>query len=104
MRTHHQLPATNFLREAGCPTQEIAVQFSVLAKTLRLALIGVTIGAVASFATSKVIASLLFKTEPSDPATFCGVLLLLVGVALLAGYLPALRATRVDPTTALRCE
>jgi hypothetical protein len=43
-------------------------------------------------------------TEPNDPATFAGVICLLVLLALLAGYFPVLRATRVDPTTALRCE
>ncbi len=80
------------------------IQFGVLTKTLRLALFGIAIGALASFAASKLIASLLFKTEPTDPATFLGVLLLLLAVAILAGYLPALRATRIDPTTALRCE
>jgi len=66
--------------------------------------LGIVIGAFASFAVSKLIASLLFKTEPTDPATFLGVLFLLLSVAILAGYLPALRATRIDPTTALRCE
>ncbi len=80
------------------------IRFGVLAKTLRLALFGTAIGAFASFAASRLIASLLFKTDPTDPATFLGVLLLLLGVAILAGYLPALRATRIDPTTALRCE
>jgi predicted permease len=80
------------------------VQLSVLARTLRLALLGVTIGCVASFAASKGIASLLFKTEPSDPGTFLAVLSLLLVVAGLAGYLPALRATRIDPMNALRCE
>ncbi len=80
------------------------IQFGVLARTLRLALFGIAIGVFASFAASKLIASLLFNTAPTDPATFSGALLLLLGVAILAGYLPALRATRIDPTTALRCE
>jgi predicted permease len=80
------------------------VQFAVLARTLRLAFVGVAIGAFASFAASKLIASLLFKTEPNDPATFFGVLILLLVVAFFAGYLPALRATRVDPMIALRYE
>jgi hypothetical protein len=77
------------------------VQWSVLCKTLRLALMGMAIGALASFAASKLIASLLFNIEASDPATFVGVLLLLLAISLLAGYLPAFRATRVDPTTAI---
>lgn len=80
------------------------VQRAVLARTLRLALVGIAIGGVASIAASRVIATLLFKTEPNDPTTFVAVLVVLVGVAAMAGYLPALRATRVDPTTALRCE
>jgi predicted permease len=80
------------------------VQYGVLGKTVRLALVGVLIGGVVAFAASKVIASLLFQTEPNDPLTFMGVLVVLLAVALLAGYLPALRATRISPTTALRFE
>ena len=80
------------------------MQYGVLGKTVRLALVGVLIGGVVAFAASKVIASLLFQTEPNDPLTFMGVLVVLLSVALLAGYLPALRATRVSPTTALRFE
>jgi predicted permease len=80
------------------------VQRSVLGRTLTLALIGIAVGAVASFATSKLIESLLFKTDSTDPATFLGVTILLVLVALLAGYFPALRATRIDPVIALRSE
>jgi len=48
--------------------------------------------------------SLLFQTEPSDPATFVAVMILLVTVATIAGYVPALRATRIHPAVALRCE
>jgi predicted permease len=80
------------------------VQRSVLARTLRLALFGIAAGTVASFAASKVIASLLFKTDSTDPITFRAVAVLLVLVALLAGYFPALRATHIDPVTALRCD
>jgi predicted permease len=80
------------------------VQRSVLARTLKLALIGIAAGAVASYAASQLIASLLFKTDSNDPATFAAVTALLVIVALAAGYFPALRATRVDPSIALRSE
>jgi putative ABC transport system permease protein len=80
------------------------VQRSVLGRTLKLALIGIALGAVASYATSKLIESLLFKTDPNDPPTFFVVTFVLILVALLAGYFPALRATRVDPTVALRSE
>lgn len=80
------------------------VQLSVLSRTFRLALLGVTIGGTASFAVSKMIAALLFRTDPSDPPTFLGAVLLLLAVALVAGFHPALRATRVDPMIALRSE
>ncbi|MGB7439258.1 MAG: ABC transporter permease [Candidatus Acidiferrum sp.] len=80
------------------------VQQSVLGRTLRLALTGIGVGAVASVAASRLVESLLFKTEAYDPVTFVGVIFVLLGVALLAGYLPALRATRIDPMIALRCE
>jgi len=80
------------------------VQRSVLMKTLKLALIGITLGVFASFACSQVMTSLLFQTAPGDPATFAAVMILLVTVATLAGYVPALRATRIQPAVALRCE
>jgi predicted permease len=80
------------------------VQRSVLGRTLRLAAIGVAVGAIGSVAASRLIASLLFHTEPNDPFTFMAVILILVTVALLAGYLPAHRATRIDPAIALRSE
>jgi ABC-type antimicrobial peptide transport system permease subunit len=69
------------------------VQRSVLARTPKLALIGVVLGAVASHAASQIIASLLFQTDPADHLTFISVLLLTV--ALAAGYFPAQRATRI---------
>ncbi|HYK34504.1 ABC transporter permease [Alloacidobacterium sp.] len=78
------------------------VQMDVIVRTLRLALIGVGIGAVASFAVARAIASLLYGTEPADPVTFAGMVVLLAAVALLAGYLPARRASRIDPMIALR--
>ncbi|HLY43585.1 MAG TPA: ABC transporter permease [Terracidiphilus sp.] len=78
------------------------VQLDVIAKTLRLALIGIAIGFAVSFAIARLIASLLFHTAPTDPVTFAGMVVLLGGVALLAGYVPARRASRVDPMVALR--
>ena len=61
------------------------VQAGIIAKTLRLALLGMAIGTVASFAVARGIASMLFGTEPIDPATFAGKVLLLSAVAFSAG-------------------
>ena len=78
------------------------VQFSIIAKTLRLALIGVFVGAIASFFLSRAIAALLFNTAPTDPVTFAAMVLILGLVALLAGFVPARRASRINPIQALR--
>jgi ABC-type antimicrobial peptide transport system permease subunit len=78
------------------------VQFDVIWKTLRLALIGIAVGIIASLVLARLIASLLFQIAPSDPLTFVGMVVLLGVVALLAGYLPARRASKIDPMVALR--
>jgi len=78
------------------------VQAAVIRRTLRLAVIGIVAGVVASVGVAKLIASLLYGTAPGDPVTFLGMVLLLVVVALLAGYIPARRASRIDPMIALR--
>jgi len=80
------------------------VLFGVVNRTLRLALVGIAIGAVVSLIAGKWISSLLFQTEPGDPMTFVAMLLIFAGVAILAGYIPAQRASRVDPLVALRYE
>ena len=73
-------------------------------RALRLAAIGMLAGAVAALGLSRLIANLLFGVGPSDPATFGGVAVLLTGVVLAACVIPARRALRVSPTTALRGE
>jgi len=80
----------------------VQVQRSVLIKTLRLAAIGIATGAVVSLFVSRAIAALLFNTEPGDPLTFAAMAFLIGAVALLAGYLPARRASRINPMVALR--
>ena len=76
----------------------------VVGQALCLALIGTGIGLAASLAITRLLRNMLFGVKPTDPATFFAVGLLLSGVALLASYLPARRATKVDPVVALRCE
>jgi ABC-type antimicrobial peptide transport system permease subunit len=78
------------------------VQRGVLGKTLRLTLVGVAAGAVASLVVTKGISALLFATAPRDPVTFAGVVFVLGAVALMAGFLPARRASRINPMVALR--
>ena len=81
-----------------------AVARMVLREGMMLTSAGVAIGIGGSFALTRSIRSLLFEVSPADPATLGGVALLLSGIALLACYQPARRATRLDPVRALRCE
>lgn len=78
------------------------VQRQVLRGTLRLALIGIVIGAGASLAVARLISSLLFQTSPWDAVTYLGVAVALLAVAVLSGYIPAFRASRINPMVALR--
>ena len=76
----------------------------ILGQGLRTIFIGVAIGITGSLALTRTVESLLFGVTATDPLTFSAVTLLLVGAALLACYIPARRATRVDPMVALRHE
>jgi ABC-type antimicrobial peptide transport system permease subunit len=96
-------------------TQELGIRMALGAEAsqvrnmivfqgMRLALVGVAIGVVAAFGLTRFIASFLFGVNAWDPLVFTTVPVLLSAVALLAVWLPALRATRIDPVQALRCE
>jgi putative ABC transport system permease protein len=76
----------------------------ILGEGMRTIVIGVAIGMAIALALTRTVASLLFGVTATDPLTFVGVTVLLVAAALLACYIPARRATRVDPMVALRCE
>jgi predicted permease len=96
-------------------TQEIGIRMALGAQAsdvlrmvvgggMRLTFVGVAIGLATSLALTRVMKNLLFNVSATDPATFALIALLLVGVALIASYIPARRATKVDPLRALRHE
>lgn len=76
----------------------------ILGRAAKLTLIGASIGVIAALFITRFMNTLLFRVSPLDPLTFAVVTLVLTSVALVASYLPARRAMRVDPMTALRCE
>jgi putative ABC transport system permease protein len=76
----------------------------VLGSGAKLAFVGIAIGIGASLAFTRFLSTLLFRVSPTDPLIFSGVAIVLTLVALLACYIPARRAMRVDPMVALRYE
>ena len=76
----------------------------ILGQALRLAIAGVVLGLIGAFAVTRLLKGLLFGISASDPLTFAAIALVLIGVALLACWIPARRATKVDPLEALRSE
>lgn len=85
-------------------TRSVDVLRSVVGQGLKLTLIGTGVGLAGALAVTRVIRSLLYGINPTDPLTFVCVSLLLVSVALLATYIPARREARIDPMDALRYE
>jgi putative ABC transport system permease protein len=99
----------------GQRTQEIGIRMAlgaergnvlrmVLGQAGKMVLLGISIGVAAAIGLARLMASMLFGVSPWDPLTLVGVVLLLALVSLLACYIPARRATRVDPMIALRYE
>ena len=96
-------------------TREIGIRMSlgaerrdvtrlIIVRGMKLTAVGVCAGAAGGLALTRVLSSLLYDVKPSDLPTYLFVALLLAGVALLASYIPAWRATKVDPMVALRYE
>jgi ABC-type antimicrobial peptide transport system permease subunit len=80
------------------------VRGEVLARALVISLVGAGVGLACALAASRVIASLLFQVSPTDPIALASACAALLGVALIAAYLPARHASRVDPARALQAE
>jgi putative ABC transport system permease protein len=96
-------------------TREIGIRIALGAKrgdvlkmtvkqAIKLVGLGLAIGLPSAFILTRVMSSLLFGVSATDPITFVSISLVLTGVAMLASYIPALRATRVDPMVALRTQ
>jgi putative ABC transport system permease protein len=86
----------------GAPAREVLRM--VVKQGMMLALIGVALGLAGAFAMTRVMRNLLFNVSATDPTTFTLIALLLISVAAIASYIPARRATKIDPLQALRHE
>jgi len=86
----------------GASSEEVVGE--ILGRGIKLSTAGLAIGLVCAFALRGVLASLVFDVSPSDPLIYAGVAALMFAVALAACYIPARRASRVDPMIALRWE
>jgi putative ABC transport system permease protein len=76
----------------------------MVGKGLYLSVIGIVIGLLAAFGLTRILASMLVEVKPTDPVTFVFVSVLFLFIAIMASWLPAMRAAGLDPTTALRNE
>jgi predicted permease len=81
-----------------------SVRRMVVLQGVRLSVAGLIIGSLAALGLTRVLSSLLFQTSPNDPATFAAVILVIASVSILSSWLPAQRATRVDPARSLQAE
>jgi ABC-type antimicrobial peptide transport system permease subunit len=86
----------------GAPRSQVLAL--VLSSAIRMLALGVALGLAAAWAASRVVSSMLFGLTANDPTTIAGALTVLLVTGLLAAYLPARRATRIEPLVALRCE
>jgi len=86
----------------GAQSQDVLRQ--ILGEGMSMVTIGLALGLGGAVAATRLVKGFLYDVTTTDPLTFAGAALLLAGVALLANYLPARRASRTDPLLALRCE
>jgi putative ABC transport system permease protein len=80
------------------------IRRDVLGRAMAVSVVGIVVGLVGSVVAARLIASQLYEVSPADPVALSGACLLLLAVALLAAYLPAHRATRIAPASALRAD
>jgi putative ABC transport system permease protein len=97
-----RIPEIGIRITLGAQTNEIMRM--VVGQGLRLALIGIALGIAGAFALTRILSRFLYGVAATDPLTYVIVVALLLGVALIASYVPAKRATKIDPMSALRSE